>query len=92
MLKRLYVLAHVEGYDGDFEALKRHQAASSSIFQLEAEGHPPLRARMGSGGVTTGSGEAWVMLAVEGKPLEGVAYALRTPDPKWVIRGALPAR
>lgn len=92
LLKRLNVVAHVEGYDGDFQALKRHQAASGSIFQLEAKGHPPLRARMGSGGITIGSGEAWVLLAVEGKPLEGVTYTLRTPDPKWVIRVALPAR
>ena len=91
-LKRLRVLAHVESYDGDFEALKLHQAVSGSIFRLEAEGHPTLSTHMGSGGITTARGEAWVMLRIEGKPLEGVAYTLRPPDSKWVIRGTLPAR
>ncbi len=67
---QLYVVARVEGYEGDWEALKQHQAASSSIFQLEAEESPTLRTRMGSGGITFGRSEAWVMLTVQGRPRE----------------------
>ncbi len=88
----LSVLAHVEAYDGDFDALKRLQAGIEAPFLLEAEGHPTLRAGMGTGGITNGRGEAWVILRIEGEPSAGVTYRLRSPDARWVVRGDLPAR
>ena len=90
--EQLYVVARFEGYKGDWEALKQHQAASSSIFQLEAEGSPTLEAQMRSGGITQGRREAWVLLGVKGQPRAGVVYTLRTSDPNWVVQDHVPAR
>jgi hypothetical protein len=88
----LSLLARVVAYDGDFAALKRYQGGGNTAFLLQAEGHPTLTATMGSGGITNGRGEAWVILHVTGEPIAGVAYHLRPSDSRWLVRGDLPAR
>ncbi|MEM9368922.1 MAG: M56 family metallopeptidase [Planctomycetota bacterium] len=89
---QLGLVARVENYGGDWEALKRHQATGVSKFWLEAEDSPPLQACMRTGGITFGSGEAWVLLHLEGQPSAGVQYTLRAPDPNWVVASSVPTR
>jgi len=89
---RFGIVARVEGYKGDWEALKRHQAASGSNFQLQAKEGPTLNARMHSGGITFGNREAWVLFNVEGRPSAGVDYTLRAPDSNWLVASPAPAR
>lgn len=88
----LGIIARVQHYNGDWDGLKRHQAATGSSFELQAKDHPTLKAYMHSGGITFGSREAWVRFTVQGQPSTEVVYTLHAPDSKWVIASPVPAR
>lgn len=88
----VWVLARIEAYDGDWDALTSYQKGGTGVFRLEAEGHPALTADMGVGGITTGHGEAWAMLHVQGSLQPGVRYRLRPPNARWVVKAELAPR
>ncbi len=71
------LLCHVAEWRG-YGKMLRFVRMSDPTFELQAEGHPPVKANMETGGMTNSDGSTrYVMLSVTGTLDPGVRYSLR---------------
>jgi hypothetical protein len=83
------LLCHVAEWDG-FGRMMRFTRLADSVFYLEAQGHPPVKASMAQGGLSSFDGSTRFTSLRASRPLTpGVEYTLRprnnTEGYKWVV-------